>query len=166
MELRKQRDHGAWTRAFAATRARADQLYATRFGRGGVLDGEMTRLQYPLHRNKQWVVVDDFFTMTATVEGRVVLDLPIGRTPAWKVRIESTYFGPDDVVHFFYGRDGYLGWQLSLVTEVTDETGERIGTVLFSDEEYLEELSIDRRGDLPCEPVRPGGKDEGVAELG
>lgn len=158
LELRKQRQPGAWAKALTATQNRVQPLYAMRYGRGGVLEGELTRLKYPLHRKQEWVVIDDSFTMTATVERRVVLDLPVGRTPAWKVRMESTFFGPDDVVHFFYGRDGYLGWQLSLVSEVTDELGERIGTVLFTDEEYLEELSIDRRGEVPCGPARRGDK--------
>ena len=32
------------------------------------------------------------------------------------------------------------------------------GTVTFTDEEYLQELDIDRRGDLPCQATAPTGK--------
>lgn len=156
--LQMQRNAIAWNQAFNAVQARIQPIYAMRCGRGGVLEGELTRLEYPLHRKRSWVVTDDFFTMTAHVERRVVLDLPVGRTPAWKVRIESTLFGPDDSVHFFYGRDGYLGWQLSVAGEVFDENGQPVGTVLFTDEEYLESLSIDRQGELPCTPRSPGRK--------
>jgi hypothetical protein len=156
LELNKQSQPDAWVKTFAAARTRLERLYAMR---GGALEGELTRLQYPLRRGQAWVVIEDAFDMTASVEGHVVLDLPIGRTAAWKVRIESSLFGPDDVVHFFYGRDGYLGWQVSVIGEVTDDDGNRIGTVMFTDEEYVEDLSIDRRGELPCEPVRAGGKD-------
>ena len=158
LELSKQRQPEAWAQAFAATRARVEPLYAMR---GGVLEGELTRLKYPLRPGQEWIVIEDPFDMSATVERHVTLDLPTGRTSAWKVRIESSLYGPDDVVHFFYGRDGYLGWQVSVVGEVTDESGNRIGTVQFTDEEYLEDLSIDRRGELPCEPMPAGGKTTG-----
>jgi hypothetical protein len=159
--LREQRNPEAWSRAFEAVQVRVRALQSIR---GGVLEGELTRLEYPLRQNQEWVVIDDAFFMSSRVEGRVLLDLPTGRTPAWKVRMESSLFGPDDDVCMFYGNDGYLGWQLSLVSEVTDELGERIGTVFFTDEEYLEELSIDRRGEVPCEPLRRGGKNEGGIE--
>lgn len=157
-ELTLQHHPEAWTNAFAAAQQKLQPLYAMRYGRGGVLEGELTRLQYPLHRGQEWVVIDDAFSMSASVERRVVLDLPTGRTPAWQVRMESSLYGPDDSVVFFYGRDGYLGWQVSVVGDVTDETGERIGTVLFHDEEYLESLSIDRQGEVPCDTIPRSGK--------
>ena len=102
--------------------------------------------------------------MTATVEGREVLDLPVGRTPAWRIRLESDFFGPEDQIHLFYGRQGYLGWRLLVKGVVTDSNGEPVGTLYFTDEEYLQDLEIDRGADLPCDSAprpRPGAADPG-----
>jgi hypothetical protein len=150
----------AWARAIVQLEDRVQALRDSRHGRkGGVLDNELQRLAYPLHRGASWVVADDEFFMTATVEGREVLRLPIGRTPAWRIRLEADFYGPDDVVELFYGRDGYLGWRVFLVGEASDETGTPIGIVTFTEEEYLEDLDIDRKGEHPCEGTVPTGKE-------
>ena len=119
--------------------------------RSGPTEHELTRLEYPLRHGHQWVVIDDAFLMTATVEGREVLDLPIGRTPGWRIRLESDIFGPDDEVYLFYSRLGYLGWRLMVASEVIGDDGESMGTLWFTDEEYLQDVEIDRKAELPCD---------------
>jgi len=126
------------------------ELSTTLARRSGVMEDELQRLDYPLHRGKHWVVMDDAFLMTATVEGRELLDLPVGRTAAWRVRLESSLYGPDDVVHLFYGRDGYLGWRVLVFQDVLDEDAVAVDRLRFTDEEFLTEATIDRRGELPC----------------
>ena len=153
------RDQGtAWVRAHRELRHRASLVREMRHAgawsgrnRGGPTENELTRLDYPLRRGHQWVVIDDAFLMTATVEGREVLDLPIGRTPGWRIRLESDIFGPDDEVYMFYGRLGYLGWRLMVASEVIDEDGQSMGTLGFTDEEYLQDVEIDRKADVPCD---------------
>jgi hypothetical protein len=149
-----------WARAIGHLEDRVQILRELRHGRkGGVLDDELQRLAYPLRKGASWVVADDTFFMTATVEGREVLRLPVGRTPAWRVRLEADFYGPDDVVDLFYGRDGYLGWRVFLIGEASDEMGSPLGIVSFTEEEYLEELDIDRKGGDPCEGTVPTGKE-------
>ena len=159
----------AWVRTHRELQNRANLIRklsdaGSRRGRnrGGPMENELTRLDYPLRRGHRWVVVDDAFHMTATVEGREVLDLPIGRTPAWRIRLDSDFFGPDDEVHLFYGRQGYLGWRLMIMGEAVGSDGESLGTLRFTDEEYLQDVEIDRRADLPCDDTpqpRPRGAD-------
>jgi hypothetical protein len=153
------RDQGAaWVRAHRELQDRADLVRDLSHGdpvsgrnRGGPTENELTRLDYPLRRGHHWVVIDEAFLMTATVEGREVLDLPIGRTPARRIRLESEIFGPKDEVHMFYGRLGYLGWRLMVVSDVMGDDGELMGTLRFTDEEYLQDVEIDRQAELPCD---------------
>lgn len=142
----------SWLQAASQIEGRVRPLreLSTLARRAETLDHELQRLDYPLQRGKSWVVIDDAFRMTATVEGREVLDLPIGRTPAWRVRLESDLYGPDDVVHFFYGRDGYLGWRVLVFQDVLDENSVAIDRLRFTDEEFLTEATIDRRGEAAC----------------
>jgi hypothetical protein len=159
------RDQGtAWVRTHRELQDRADVVRNLRnggpvSGRGriGPMEDELTRLDYPLRHGHQWVVIDDAFLMTATVEGREVLDLPIGRTPGWRVRLESDIFGPEDEVYLFYGRLGYLGWRLMVASEVVGDDGASMGTLWFTDEEYLQDVEIDRKAELPCEAAPPTG---------
>jgi hypothetical protein len=159
------RDQGtAWVRTHRELQDRADVVRNLRnggpvSGRGriGPMEDELTRLDYPLRHGHQWVVIDDAFLMTATVEGREVLDLPIGRTPGWRVRLESDIFGPEDEVYLFYGRLGYLGWRLMVASEVVGDDGASMGTLWFTDEEYLQDVEIDRKAEIPCEAAPPTG---------
>jgi hypothetical protein len=153
------RDQGtAWVRAHHELQDRADLVRSLRHGsqvagrdRSGPTEHELTRLEYPLRHGHQWEVIDDAFLMMATVEGREVLDLPIGRTPGWRIRLESDIFGPDDEVYLFYGHLGYLGWRLMVASEVIGDDGESMGTLWFTDEEYLQDVEIDRKAELPCD---------------
>lgn len=147
----------AWLRAATEVALRVELVRSGRAPAAGY-ENELLRLDYPLHRGKSWIVVDDAFRMSSTVEGREVLDLPAGRTPAWRVRMDSDLFGPDDSVHFFYGRDGYLGARLTVYGDVVDDDGTVIGHVRFTEEELLQEISVDRRGDLGCAPAAPSAK--------
>ncbi|RKZ14602.1 hypothetical protein DRQ53_11150 [bacterium] len=152
-------EHGqAWVRTHRALQERIVQMRALRGGavarfggnQGGPIGDELTRLDYPLHWGKSWVVVDDAFRMTATVEHLKLLRLPIGRRPAWAVRLESDLFGPEDDVVTYYGREGYLGWQVTVFSDVVNDTGEVIGSLRFVDVEMLQDVEIDRRGELAC----------------
>lgn len=134
--------------------ARQFREHRTKPPTGGALDNEITRLDYPLHRGKTWMIRNDDFDLRATVLRRVVLPLPVGRRPAWCMQLESSLFDPDDEVLFYYGRDGYLGSQLSVVADVTDNLGNLIGRLRFNDEEFLEDLAIDRGASIPCTGAR------------
>ena len=162
----------AWVRTHHELQDRADLVRKLRHGngissrdRGGPTEHELTRLDYPLRRGHRWVVIDDAFLMTATVEGREVLDLPIGPTAGWRIRLDSDIFGPDDEVCMFYGRLGYLGWRLMVASEVIGDDGEPMGTLWFTDEEYLQDVGIDRKAELPCDAApqsKPGAAEPGL----
>jgi hypothetical protein len=164
-------DADAWRRAAAEMQARLAALPASGIalaGRpGGALPGEFTRLVYPLHPGQAWVVIDDDFTMSASVEGHETLDLPTGRTLAWRVRLESSLYGPEDEVVFYYGKEGYLGRQVTVVTDAIDEDFQPIGQLVLHEVELLQDVSIDRREPDPCSTGTtsvPGGKNGLSAE--
>jgi hypothetical protein len=108
---------------------------------GGVGAGEITRLLYPLHTGARWVIRADP-RFESVVEGNDVLDLPPGRLPAWRIRIDSELVGPDDRVHVWYGRSGYLMLVAHFKGEATDPNGIPIGTLISDESEVLTELSL------------------------
>lgn len=106
---------------------------------------ELMRLQYPLHTGASWDVRDEPFTVHWTVEGPELLDLPIGKTPAWRVRGEMSLFGPSDRLYLWYGKDGDLGHFLHAVSTATDSEGNEIGTFVTDTTQKLAAVSLVKR---------------------
>jgi len=109
--------------------------------RGGVLPGEITRLEYPLYPGAAWEIRPDP-RFASTVESAEALDLAIGSLPSWRIRIESELFGSSDRVHLWYGRSGFLALAAHFEGEATDEKGNRIGRLIAEESDRLVELSL------------------------
>ena len=103
--------------------------------------GEITRLEYPLHPGAQWVIRADP-RFESIVEGAEVLDLAVGHVPGWRIRIESVLFGPDDRVHIWYGRGGFLKLEAYFEGIATDPGGNRLGRLISEESEVLTEVSL------------------------
>ncbi len=108
---------------------------------GGVLPGEITRLRFPLHRGQEWTIRGDPFS-GSVVEGVDVLDLPPGRMNGFRIRVTSEFFGPKDVVLFWYGRDGFLGLLAHIESEARDQNGNLIVTMVYDVSLFLESLDL------------------------
>src|SRR6185503_21276890 len=59
---------------------RIDAALESRGRPGGALEGEITRLRYPLHPGARWTIRESPL-FTAVVEDQEILDLPAGRLP-------------------------------------------------------------------------------------
>jgi hypothetical protein len=73
---------------------------------------------------------------------RDLLRRGVGRRIGWRIRLDATFYGPDDRVLFWYGRDGYLGHRIQTFGLAIDETGTPIGTVEILQTERLVELDL------------------------
>jgi hypothetical protein len=113
---------------------------------GGVFPEEITRLEYPLHPSKHWTIRDDPFFVFGTVEAHEVLDLPPGKLNGYRIRIESDIYGPNDLVHIWYGRDGYLGLSAHLEVEIRDPMGNPMGLMVVDEQTFLESVDLVGKG--------------------
>jgi hypothetical protein len=111
---------------------------------GGPKTEEITRLRYPLHPGQSWTIRESPF-FGSTVEQREILALPVGRRAAWRIRIDSELFGPDDEVYLWYSRCGRLGLYARLEGVAMDENGDVIGTFVTEENELLEGLDLKDR---------------------
>ena len=127
-------------RSIAIRRALGIEL-ESRHSAGGVGASEITRLQYPLHTGARWVIRADP-RFESIVEGNDVLDLAPGHLSAWRIRIDNEFLGPDDRVHVWYGRSGYLMLVAHLEGIATDQNGVPIGTLIGDESEVLTERSL------------------------
>lgn len=118
----------------------------------GLQRDELLRLAYPLRPGAAWVVRDDPLYVS-TVEG---ID-PRDGSPAYRIRMDSDLFGPDDLVHFRYGRCGFDGMRAHLEGVATDMNGHRIGYIVSEETWDPVAVDIDRAG---C-AVRPEPGDHG-----
>jgi hypothetical protein len=109
---------------------------------GGVLPEEITLLKYPLHPSQQWVIRDDPFYVGAAVRSREVLDLPPGRIGGYKIRVDNSLFGPNDWAYVWYGRRGFLGSEIHVESDILDQSGNPMGTMVADDRLYLETLTL------------------------
>ncbi|HLQ67183.1 MAG TPA: hypothetical protein VK123_08140 [Candidatus Limnocylindrales bacterium] len=107
----------------------------------GLLDGEITRLTYPMRPGAEWTIRPEPF-FGATVEGVDNLDLPAGRFPAYRIRIEGEAFGSDDIVHFWFGRSGQLQVKYHLESVMTDVDGNEIGRLVDDYNEAVDSLTL------------------------
>jgi len=96
----------------------------------GEAPAEYPFLVYPLRTGSSWIErpAGDPFEFKRTVVGRENLDLPTGRTSAWRVRHELEAFGPNDSAAFWYDRNGSPGYvfQAEFINTAPD------GTPLFT----------------------------------
>ena len=107
-----------------------------------VLEGELTRLAYPLRQGAQWAIRTDP-AFTATVEGTDALDLPAGRFHGYRIRIEAPgLFGSNDRVLTWYDRHGALQLVAHFEGVMTDADGNVTGMVIIDETRKLEELSL------------------------
>jgi hypothetical protein len=106
-----------------------------------VAPGEIIRLDYPLHPGASWTVREDPL-FTSTVERLERLDLPAGSFNAYRIRIGSQFFGPEDTVHLWMGRSGLLQFRYRLVEPATDENGNVIGELVVTHDEVVDAVSL------------------------
>lgn len=106
-------------------------------GAGGLENGEITRLQYPMVVGRTWTIREDPH-FTSTVEALEMLHLPVGDVQAYRVRVDAEGLGPNDRVLSWYSRSGLVG----ILVHIEIPTG--TGALIAEDVIDLEELSIGR----------------------
>jgi hypothetical protein len=117
----------------------------------GPFPDELTRLDYPLHPGAKWVLrTDPYFT--GTVERVELVDLPAGRFQAYRIRLGSDLFGPNDRVLLYWGRSGELGHSFHLEIVATDENGNPIGNQVADETEQLRALHLVGSGQVAAAP--------------
>ncbi len=104
---------------------------------GATPEGELLRLRYPLAPGQHWIIRNSP-RFEARVEGFDSLDLAAGRLGGWRIRYLNEFLGPDDAVHVWYGRKGYLQTVLHVESVATDEGGQPIGVVILDQSERLD----------------------------
>jgi hypothetical protein len=109
---------------------------------GSVLPGEITRLKYPLHPSREWTIRDDPFYAFGAVESQDVLDLPPGKMNGYKIRLTNEFLDLNDLVYYWYGRAGFLGFLIHVEVEIVDPAGNPIGTVAIDERLFLESLDL------------------------
>ncbi len=103
---------------------------------------ELLRLSYPLHSGQHWKV-DPGLSLLATVEGTDVIRVGSDHLPCWRIGyVWPDFFGPNDRVQVWYGRDGYLGLRYHLESPATDGSGNVIGVEIAEETRRLTSLSL------------------------
>src|SRR5262249_9627917 len=110
-------------------------------GGSGATPDEITRLEYPLHPGAHWVIRADPRVET-TVEAAEALELPAGRLPGWRTRIESDFLGPSDHAHLWFGRSGLLKIVAHVEGVATDPSGNPYGRVISDASELVTAPSL------------------------
>lgn len=78
------------------------------------------------------------------MEAHESLDLPAGRFPAWRVRVENELLDPEDRVVVWYGRSGRLAVSIHTETLALDsETGET-ALITVDELDVLTDISLER----------------------
>jgi hypothetical protein len=124
---------------------------------GGVAEGEITRLTYPLHRGAKWIIRDDP-RFEVVVEGLDVVRTPAGAIPAWRLRLENEFLGPRDRVHQWVSRQGFVKMAAHFEFAGADENGQPRSYALDS-VERLTGLEIARPRAPETSPMEPVAKD-------
>jgi hypothetical protein len=107
----------------------------------GVLPGEILRLDYKMRPGASWTIRPDPL-FTSTVEARERLALPVGEKRAYRVRVDSERFGPNDRIHVWYSTEGLLLLTAHFEEEATDEQGNVIGTLIGEDRKEVTFINI------------------------
>lgn len=111
----------------------------------GAEPNELTFLRYPLQVGAQWTVRESPF-FGRIVTGQDELVLPVGRVRAWRIRLVSELYGPNDRAVFWYGRPGLVRTRVHAESEATDETGNVIGRVVADFEQELVRVRLNPAG--------------------
>lgn len=116
---------------------------------GGALPEEYTALSYPLHPGQTWLAREEPFVVAFEVEGRESLDLPAGRFPSYRLRVDNELLGPNDSAFIWYGRCGRLAFTARVETTALDlETGET-ARITTEETERLRDVSLLRASGCP-----------------
>jgi len=83
---------------------------------------EIQRLRYPMHTGQQWLIRPDPM-FASRVVARQRLRTEAGPVTAYKIRILSELFGPEDHVFLWYGPVGYVGMVAQLQGTSMDKAG-------------------------------------------
>ena len=102
---------------------------------------EIQRLAYPLAVGREWIVRPDPL-FTERVEARETVVVGTRRLVAWRIRIESDLFGPDDRVWLWVSHEGELRFRYHLVSAAVDDTGNPVGTVVTEEDQQLVEYQL------------------------
>ena len=111
----------------------------------GPLTGESTILRYPLHIGSRWVGRDG---TEAIVEGSEILQLPIGRVHAFRVRSGST----SRWVREWYSTCGLLRIVEHREGPLYDRNGQIVGTRIY--DQTFEVISLDLKACGKCTACR------------
>ena len=107
---------------------------------------ELIRLKYPLFPGQNWAIRNDpSFVFKAAVETFEFIALPIGRAPAYRVRV-SPPIDPAEVFDYvqWWGPCGFLGDRMHSEFEWTDGAGKLV-FVFDASQEVTEVDLVDRR---------------------
>ena len=83
---------------------------------------EIQRLRYPMHTGQQWLIRPDPM-FASRVVARQRLRTEAGPVTAYKIRLSSELFGPEDHVFLWYGPVGYVGMVAQLEGTGVDKAG-------------------------------------------
>jgi hypothetical protein len=126
---------------------------------GGPLPGENTVLAYPLERKARWVVTEDQgFRVEAEVEGLDALVTSVGRFSSYRIRLFSSFLGPNDWIRVWYGPAGFLQAIAHVELDAVTIGGTVIGTAFIDQRQFLTDIELrDPRviGPQPWEPGPP-----------
>ena len=108
---------------------------------------ELTRLKYPLFPGQNWAIRNDpSFTFKAGVEVFEFVDLPVGRVPAYRVRV-SPPIDPQEVFDYvqWWGPCGFMGAREHAEFEWMDGSGQTLVFVWDALQQVTEIDLVDRR---------------------
>lgn len=109
---------------------------------GGVSNGELQFLAYPLHPGATWFNRENPFVVRSEVEAHEVTELPAGRFAAYRIRLDNRFLDDDDRVLVWYGRCGRVAYAVHTETWAMDiETGET-ALITIDETERLRELEL------------------------
>ena len=132
--------HAAFARAAQRVAAKLERMRRSLGDVPAATDGaepnELTFLRYPLQLGSRWTVRESPF-FGRIVAGLDELTLPVGRVRAWRIRGVSELYGPNDRVHFWYGRAGLVRIHLRAEMDAVDDTGAVIGRVVAEYDQSL-----------------------------
>jgi len=110
--------------------------------------GDLPRLRYPLRPGSEWIYQSfGSLSIVIAVEAHETLDTPVGRLPAWRVRLDRPgIFKPGrDRSHIWYGRAGYLQLVTHLESDVIVD-GVVIGYIESDHTHYVESIQLSEPG--------------------
>jgi hypothetical protein len=104
---------------------------------------EEQRLGYPLRPGMRWVSTPGFFPVVDSVEAVEPLDLPVGRVPAWRIRVDrpGIWKPGRDRSQVWYGRAGLVKLETHLEDDVV-ENGVVTGVIEAEMRQVLDRVEL------------------------